>query len=501
MKKTVTIFIILLYLLTNSFPAHADEKMDRQWQHETIYSIIIDRFHNANLSNDLHVDMEDPTSYHGGDFLGIIDKLDYIREMGFTTISLSPIFDHEDGNYQDYGVKDFYQTEEHFGTIDEFQRLVMEAHNRDMKVMVDFGVKYVGLKSAWLTDPIKEDWLKPQRGNETQQNLLEINLDHPEVNQYMIDVAKWWIEETDLDGYRLLFLDDVPESFLKNFSQEVKALKDSFYLLGELKVSDPEKKASYLQAGIDGITDYSLSNELRNVFQTPDQSISPLFAIIESYSQVYANPNGIGTFMDNEQMSRFTRETIENNEHPGPRWRQALTFLYTTTGVPLVYYGSEIALDGGEAPDNQRQMNFRTDPELMEYITKIGDLRATLPSLTKGEFEVLFENEGFAIFKRQYEKETTVVAINNTTETQSAAIPAQELTNDMELRGLLNGDLVRSKNSEYMITIDRDESEIYVLKEKSGINFAYLIVLALILFSFGTFLYLVWKKSRYQQQS
>jgi glycosidase len=163
-KKTVTIFIILLYLLTNSFPAHADEKMDRQWQDETIYSIIIDRFHNANLSNDLHVDMEDPTSYHGGDFLGIIDKLDYIREMGFTTISLSPIFDHEDGNYQGYGVKDFYQTEEHFGTIDEFQRLVMEAHNRDMKVMVDFGVKYVGLKSAWLTDPTKEGWLKPQGG-------------------------------------------------------------------------------------------------------------------------------------------------------------------------------------------------------------------------------------------------------------------------------------------------------------------------------------------------
>ena len=160
-------------------------------------------------------------------------------------------------------------------------------------------------------------------------------------------------------------------------------------------------------------------------------------------------------------------ETIENNQHPGPRWRQALTFLYTTPGVPIVFYGSEIAMDGGEAPDNLRQMNFRTDPELMEYMTKIGDLRATLPSLTKGEFEVLHENEGFAIFKRHYEDETTVVAINNTTETQSAAIPAQKLTNDMELRGVLNGDLVRSKNSEYMMTIDRDESEIYILKEKT----------------------------------
>jgi len=312
-KKAISIFIILFYLLTNSFPAHADEKMDRQWQDETIYSIMIDRFHNADGSNDQDVNMEDPTTYHGGDFLGIIDKLDYIRDMGFTTISLSPIFDHGDGDYQGYGVNDFYQTDEHFGTIEEFQRLVVEAHNRDMKVMIDFGVKYVSLGSSWLTDPTKEGWLKPQREKEAQPNLLEINLDNREVNQYMVDAAKWWIAETDLDGYRLLFLDEVPESFLKNFSQEVKALKESFYLLGEVKDTDPEKKASYLQAGIDGITDYALSNELRNVFQQPDQSISSLFALIESDSQVYTNPNGIGTFMDNEQMSRFTRETIENN--------------------------------------------------------------------------------------------------------------------------------------------------------------------------------------------
>jgi glycosidase len=498
-KKTMGIFIILFYLLTNSLPAVADEKMDRQWEDEAIYSIMIDRFHNANGSNDLDVNMKDPDSYHGGDFLGIIDKLDYIREMGFTTISLSPIFDHGDGDFQGYRVNDFYQIDEHFGTIEEFQRLVAEAHYREMKVIIDFGVKYASLESSWLTDPTKESWLKPQGENGSQQQLLEINLDNPEVNAYIIDAAKWWVEETDLDGYRLLFLDDVPERFLKNFSEEVKEVKESFYLFGELQTNDPEKKATYLQLGFDAVTDYSLSNKLRNVFQKPDQSISELFALIESNSQVYENPNGIGTFMDNDQMSRFTTETIKNNEHPGPRWRQALTFLYTTPGVPIVYYGSEIALDGGEPPDNHEQMNFRTDPELMEYMTKIGDLRAALPSLTKGEFEVLYEDEGFAIFKRQYENETTVIAINNTTETGTAAIPVEKLKNDMELRGLLNGDLVRSQNNEYMITIDRDESEIYVLKEKSGINYSYFIALALILISFGIFLYLVWRKSRNQQ--
>ena len=76
-----------------------------------------------------------------------------------------------------------------------------------------------------MTDPAKEGWLKPQREKGDQPNLLEINLDNSEVKQYMMDASKWWIEETDLDGYRLLFIDEVPVSFLKNFSQEVKAVE------------------------------------------------------------------------------------------------------------------------------------------------------------------------------------------------------------------------------------------------------------------------------------
>ena len=87
--------------------------------------------------------------------------------------------------------------------------------------------------------------------------------------------------------------------------------------------------------------------------------------------------------------------------------------------------------------------------------------------------DLLYEQDGMAVYKREYQEETSVVAINNTTETQTVAIPAEELAggaDNKELRGMLNGDLVRDKDKQYTITIDRDESEIYVLSEKSGIN-------------------------------
>lgn len=488
-KRAIGFFIFLIFLITNGLGVEAVQNQNRSWEDETIYYITIDRFHNADGSNDLDVNMDDPNAYHGGDFRGIAEKLDYIQDMGFTTILLSPVFHHVDGDYFGAEVQDFYKIDKHFGTIEEFKHLITQAHQRDLNVMVDLVISHVGSDHPWVNDSTKEEWLIDGGGND----LHPINFENSDVKQYLIDAAKWWIEETNLDGYRIISIDGIPVQFLSEFSESVKSVKETIYLFGESK---EENHQFDLQTGIDGITDYELSQELRNVFYEPNHDFTSLFSLIDKRWNSIENPGFIGTFMDNEQMSRFTRGIVEKNEHPGPRWRQALTFLYTTPGIPIVFYGSEIALDGGAPPDNHRQMNFRTDPELMEHITKLGDIRSKLPTLTKGELEVLYEKDGFAVFKREFENEQSVVAINNTTKTQTATIPAQHLENDMELRGVLNGDLVRSHNDEYIITIDRDESEIYLLQEKTGINMSFIIAVALVPILFGIFLYLVRRKSK-----
>ncbi len=172
-----------------------------------------------------------------------------------------------------------------------------------------------------------------------------------------------------------------------------------------------------------------------------------------------------------------------------------MTYLYTTPGIPFVFYGSEIALDGGEEPDNQRQMDFRTDKDLIDYLTNIAAVREKLPALRRGSFELLYENQGMVVYKREYKGETAVVAINNTTKSQAVTLTS-ELEDGKELRGLLNGDLVKSEDGAYKLIVDRDEAEIYVLAEKSGLNIPLISTSAAVVILFLGFLFLVKKRSR-----
>lgn len=492
MKRGGLIFILILLTFQNVLPAVAAEKEERKWQDESIYYLMIDRFYNGSQTNDHKVDMNDQNAYHGGDFQGIIGQLDYIRNMGFTSIALTPVFANEDGGYHGFWVNDFYKTDEHFGTLEQLKTLVDEAHKRDMKVIMDLDVYHVGPHHSWLTDTNKRDWFITNVG----QELPELNLDNPETKQYMIDTAKWWIAEADIDGYRLYSVSEVPGHFWKDFSKEVKSSKPDFYLVGDVKDGDSLLLSDDLDLDFDGWMNYPLNKELKKVFVQPDISFSPLISSLERNEKEGQDIYGLANFMDNEQIVRFTNDLVNKNEHPGPRWKQALTFLYTTPGVPIVYYGSEIALNGGEGSKNHEQMNFRTDKELSDYIAKIGELRTKLPSLTRGTMEVLYEENGAAVYKRVYENETAVIAINNTTKTQTISISADKLEDEKELRGLLNGDLVRSADKEYMITIDRDMSEIYVLNEKTGINISYILAMSAVLISFTIFMILVWRKSK-----
>ena len=102
--------------------------------------------------------------------------------------------------------------------------------------------------------------------------LPKLNHENPEVKQYLMDAAKWWITESDIDGYILDSLGDAPTSFWVDFTDEVKSVKKDFILLGEIITDDPVKMASYVETGIDGFVDFPLNEELRKVFPKPDQS-------------------------------------------------------------------------------------------------------------------------------------------------------------------------------------------------------------------------------------
>lgn len=506
MKKGVLTFILIPLLLFYALPVGAAEKEVRTWQDETIYYITIDRFNNSDSNNDYDVNAKDPASYHGGDFQGVINQLDYLKDMGFTTINLSPIFDNEKNDYQGYSVEDFYKTDEHFGSLKTFKKLIKEAHNRDIKVIVDFVSNNVGMNHPWVNDPAKKDWFHKQKEidfndqkgleNGWYNGLPDLNQDNPEVKKYLIDCAKWWIQETDIDGYRLDKMNYVPLSFWKDFVKEVKSVKEDIYFIGDIRSDDPTYIKNYQESGIDGLLDYPLNQPLREAFSKPNQPLDKLLAMKEEQQTFYDHPMLMGSFMDNPETVRFTRDSVRNNEHPGPRWKLALSYLYTTPGIPMVYYGSEIALDGGKGVDGQNQMDFRTDKELIDYITKLVEVRKQLPSLTRGSFEVLYSKDGMAVYKRVYKGETSIIALNNSTKSQRVTIKEEDLAPNKELRGLLAGDLVRSKDKEYSIIIDRDNTEIYVLADKTGLNYQYLIAMGIVYAAFIVFVVIVWRRSK-----
>ncbi|MBM7579774.1 alpha-amylase family glycosyl hydrolase [Jeotgalibacillus terrae] len=510
MRRVSALLLITILLFNSAFlsSAGAVEKEERKWQDESIYFLMVDRFSNGDTSNDLTVDTQDPLAYHGGDFQGIINELDHIEEMGFTAIWLTPVFSNEEKGYHGYWIDDFYETEDHFGTIEEFKTLVDEAHDRDIKVILDFVVNHTAPTHPWVSDPEKEDWYheeQPIRDNNDPEQLEngwiyglpDLNTENLEVREYLFDAAKWWIEETDIDGYRLDTVKHVPTEFWTDFSSEVKSVKDDFYLLGEVYDTDIRKIAEYADTGIDGFVDFPLAEQMRNAFQTVDQSTARLFNYWDYNQQFFEDPYLMGNFIDNHDMSRFTRLASEQNMFPGTRWELATVFMFTVPGIPIMYYGSEIALDGGEDPDNRRLMDFNVDEELKEYIGDVGELRQDLPSLTRGTLNVLYNEQGMLVYEREYEDETTVIAINNTSETQTVDLPVSDYTDNSELRGLLGGDLVRAEDDQFRIILDREVAEIYVVADETGINYGFLAIIAAVwIFFIGLFIFMRKKGKR-----
>ncbi|MEH7461104.1 alpha-amylase family glycosyl hydrolase [Bacillus thuringiensis] len=430
-------FICLLFVF--QLPIHVSAEETRSWEDEIVYSIMIDRFNNGDSRNDKEIDTNRLEAYQGGDIQGIIKRLDYIKEMGFTAILLSP--PTASSKYDGYYPTDITKMNEHFGTMKDMQQLVQEAHERDMKVMLEFVVN-----------------------NEEQTGTIEY--------------AKQWIKQTDIDGYHLIHNENIPKSVLNEVIASAQSVKQHFFVITDTQTE-----------GAKGVMNQAYQERMTDVFAKPNISVKSLYDVTKS-----GDDRLEGTFVDDSQTDRFVRKAKENKYYPPARLKLALVYLYTSPGIPFVYYGTEIALDGGKVPDNRRLMDFKSDEKFLQYIGKLGKLRKTLPSLRYGTFELLNDKDGMSIIKRKYKGETTLIAINNTTETQKVELDANEFGKDHELRGLLEDDRVREENGKYYIVLKRETANVYALAEKSGWNWSFIAALVGVNVLFIIFLVLVKKR-------
>ncbi len=389
-------------------------------QEDMIYFIMTDRFYDGNADNNIGVNVNTPKGYHGGDIKGVTEKLDYIKSLGATTIWLTPIVENDFGGYHGYWARDFYKVDSHWGTMEELKELVDEAHKRDIKIMLDYVVNHTGQNSPWVKDEEKADWFHERVdirdwNNQDQVEdgwllgLPDLNTENQEVRDYFVDNAIWWIEETGIDGMRLDTVKHVPKSYWNEFSTKIREKYPNFFLLGEVWHNDPNYLNSYYDIGFDSLTNYALFDGVRQTFKRHGTTAPLLNAI--AAQEGFTRPDLMATFIDNHDNSRFMNNAQDNKE---AYLNQGLTYLLTTPGIPVIYYGTEIAMRGGGDPYNRKLMEWdrvEGDPTLAFYQNLIA-LRQGEEAIKTGDMNVLASTKHVIAYERTTGDDQIIVIMN-----------------------------------------------------------------------------------------
>ena len=455
---------------------------------DVIYLIMIDRFADGDPSNDDPAisrglfDRSKPRYYHGGDLQGIIDHLPYLKSLGVTAIWMTPVYDNTNkpnvrqavngepiADYHGYGATDYYGVEEHFGTLRLLRTLVDDAHRLGIKVIQDQVANHVGPDHPWVADPPNPTWFHgtaAQHINETWQiwtlpdphasvtlkrdvvdgwfvdKLPDLNQEDPDVAQYEIQNALWWIGEAGFDAIRQDTLPYVPRTFWHDWSAALKRQYPKLRAVGEVFDPDPAvpsffqggvKRSDGIDSGIDSVFDFPTFFNIRDVFANGGavDTVSKTLA----KDRFYPNASVLITFLGNHDVPRFMHEQGATVD----RLKLAFTFLMTVRGTPCIYYGDEIAMQGGNDPDNRHDFpgGWKGDPRsafealgrtaqessVFDYVQKLAQLRAKLEPLRRGKLVDLAVTEKTWTFARESPAGTVIVAMNNGADPADIAIP------------------------------------------------------------------------------
>lgn len=348
-------------------------------QNDLIYSIMIDRFKDSDQKDFDDMIIGDLKTYQGGDLQGVIDQLDYIKSLGTSIIWLTPVAKNEPYGYHGYWIEDFYAVDPHLGNLETLKELVDQAHKKDMKVFLDFIVNHTGYNHPWTKT--KEDWYHGfgdltndrdqfQLENHRLAGLPDLDTENPEVKAYLFDNALYWIRETGVDGFRLDTVKHVPKDFWNEFQYVIKSEYPQFILLGEVYNKSVSVMESYYQTGIDSLTNFSVYYGIKDTFKLYGDANSLKVAIRNDVK--FSQPGHNGIFLDNHDVPRL----ISSSEDGDLYLKQAMTFVMTYTGVPIIYYGTELGLEGKSDPDNRRMMPWdQVGNEFHDYYLSLVQLR------------------------------------------------------------------------------------------------------------------------------
>lgn len=469
MKRMTALLAAGLLALSIAQPGYAEKNTN--FNDESIYDLLVDRFNNGLGSNDFESDAREPNNFNGGDFAGISARLQHLLDMQFTMISIGPVF--KTASYDGRKVLNYKEIEPHFGTAEELVQLIDEMHSKKLKVMADFPLGGVSEDHVLASE-------LPSAAN--GDGTINWDLTDSSTQQKITEAAVQFVKEYDLDGIRLTAIDQADRAFLNDVIAALKKQREGLYV-----ITNTESAADF-----DSMPAADLSDAIKQVYVEVDADSSAL-------DQFSNGDEGKLLQFDDLTGPRFTHEMVEKRQFPPTRWKTATVAQFMLPGVPLVPYATEIAVNGKEAPESHPFFNFKTDMELHDWIGDLNNLRNSSSTLRTGDFEMLHNQDGFTVFSRTSDDEQWIIAINNTSETQGFEIDAAKLGDKKKLRGVIGQDLIKkTKDDKYHIVVERELAEAYIIEEDTGYNTAYLVASIAVVVLFSLFLTAAVRKGRRQ---
>lgn len=415
------------------------------WVSKTVwYEILVDRFaQGQNPQNVLDVlewasQTPEETSFFGGNLEGVIEKLDYLQELGINGLYFNPVFTAYSNHKLD--PVDYYNIDPAFGTKEKFKELIVKAHQRGMRVMVDVVFNHLGDFALQWQDVQTygrksrfADWFlirefpphyTPTNDANIAKNisyevfgnnphLPKLNLNNPDVRAYLLQVASYWVSNFDIDGWYLTAADEISDEFCQALHQAMRKIKPDFYVAGQVK-RDATRRLSKHE--FDGVSNHTLTGIIEDYFIKRQMTVSEMVEALNN--QLMRYPDYTNQAMLNCLDNRDTPRLLTKCQGDAKLMRATLAFLFAQIGAPCLYYGNEIGLEGNEIPSNRGCMLWQKeqqDETMLRFMKQLVLFRRRYSDiLTKGTFEWGQCNSkyDFLSFTRKYQEQKIFALFN-----------------------------------------------------------------------------------------
>ncbi len=385
------------------------------WADEAVfYQIFIDRFNRGDFTkDDSYIDMkcnEEPTrtSFMGGDIKGITEKLDYLEDLGINAIYLTPLFVSKTNHK--YDITDYYAVDKQFGTKADLKELVEKSHKRGIRVILDAVFNHASNDTKEFLDVVKKgknskyfnyfiihgDKVSVDKPNyEMFSNCVDMpkwNNSNIEVQDFFIDIGLYWIKEFDIDGWRLDVSDEVSHDFWRRFRKAVKKLKKDVIIVGE---NWHDAHAYLMGDQFDGIMNYAFRRACKQYFAHEtinSKTMSERLNNVLTRNTWQVNRMNLN-LTDSHDTARFFTECGKNKD----AMLAALAVMYMFIGMPCIYYGTELHMEGGEDPGCRKGFDWNEKDWDTEFRNKVKELISLrkIKAVQKGHINITYDKDCF----------------------------------------------------------------------------------------------------------